>query len=120
MIKNDDDDNGSAPTFLSFPPLATSGEFWCQLLSDAARLEQLMDYLQNLYRANQLKPISSWPPAILDTIAAQFPTDEAWYRGVVVRVEDNKAEVGYVFLSLLVRTSIHLFVCSTVLQGQQS
>ena len=66
-----------------------------------------MDYLQNLYRANQLKPISSWPPAILDTIAAQFPTDEAWYRGVVVRVEDNKAEVGYSFLLLLVRS----FVC---------
>ena len=53
-----------------------------------------MDYLQNMYGANQLQPLPNWPPNILDTIAAQFADDDAWYRGVVLRLQANKAEVG--------------------------
>ena len=61
--------------------------------SNSPRLEQLMDYLQNMYGANQLQPLPNWPPNILDTIAAQFADDDAWYRGVVLRLQANKAEV---------------------------
>ena len=52
-----------------------------------------MDHLQFMYRNNELRPLSNWPPNFFDTVSAQFPDDENWYRGVVLGVEGLKAKV---------------------------
>ena len=60
-------------------------EFWYQT-GDTGRLDELIDYLGNLYGNESGRPSKLSSPAIGDWCCIQSPEDELWYRAVVIHL----------------------------------
>ena len=71
-------------------------QFWCQLESKGAEIEQLMSDMNAHYNALAAGDATVRCPAVGTVCCAQFSEDGQWYRARVDRLVDAEVEVLFV------------------------
>ena len=75
---------------------ASPSSFWCQLTEHSGRLSSLMEQLEKEYSALQALDLGIQNPEPNQVCCARYTEDDAWYRGLILKVNIPNVTVKFV------------------------